>query len=77
MTQTTRVKAIEKSYKASRGRPRTDDKDAKKLKKAKDCASAVKGSSFAVGKAPENLTKNQQLTLASLRKNNARLYRCL
>lgn len=69
------VKAIEKGYKASRGRPRADDREAKKLKKAKDCASAVKGSSFAVGKAPEHLTKNQQTTLEGIRKSNSRLYR--
>lgn len=69
------VKAMERSYKAAKGRPRTDDKEAKRMKMAKENASAVKGSSFAIGKAPENLTKKQQATLDDIKKNSSRLYR--
>lgn len=70
------VKALEEKHgKPDRGRPSADDRAAKKIIQARKEASEIKGSSFAVGKAPEHLTEKQMNTLESIRKGNARFYR--
>lgn len=57
------------------GRPKADDRDAKIVAAAKAKAEAIKNSAFALGKAPEHLTENQQTRIAMIAENNSRLYR--
>lgn len=54
------VKKMEKSSRKVPGHPRKDNSDAAKLKKARKEASMIKGSMYALGKNPENLTDNQK-----------------
>lgn len=62
-------KTTKSHTKASPGRPRKDapTKDTK--------SSDIKGSRYALGKAPENLTENQQAKLEMIAKSDNRLYR--
>ena len=46
-----------------RGRPKTDDEAAIKIKKAREQASALRKSAYSLGKAPEHLTENQKIRL--------------
>lgn len=57
------------------GRPKENDADATKIKAARAKANEIKNSAYALGKAPENLTENQQLRVEMIAKNNNRLYR--
>ena len=68
-------KMLEGSKKKGRGRPKLSDKDAEKLKAARREASDIKNSAFALGKAPENLTPNQELKRQMIEANYPRLYR--
>ena len=52
-----------------------DQGNARKILDARKEASDIKGSSYAVGKNPENLTDRQRDTLKSIRKSNSRYYR--
>jgi transposase len=54
------VKELEQSSRKMPGRPRKGDSDAAQLKKARKDASTIKGSTYALGKNPENLTENQK-----------------
>lgn len=58
-----------------KGRPMKDDPFAEKEKAAKDKAAEIKGSVYALGKAPENLTENQKLKLEMIAISDKRLYR--
>lgn len=66
---------LRKGKEVKRGRPRTDDKDAGAIKLAKNKADSIKGSAYAVGKAPENLTESQRMKLEEIRRDNGRYYR--
>ncbi|MDD5853010.1 MAG: ISL3 family transposase [Lachnospiraceae bacterium] len=57
------------------GRPKKDDESSAVINAAKAKAEEIKGSAFALGKAPENLTQKQQLRIAMLASSNKRLYR--
>ena len=57
-----------------RGRPKTADKAAAKVKKAREQASALKQSAYSLGKAPENLTENQRIRLDMIRAGDPKLY---
>lgn len=70
------VRALEEKHgKISKGKPAKDNHAAKKIINARKEASDIKGSTFAVGKAPEHLTENQRNTLESIRKSNSKYYR--
>ena len=58
-----------------RGRPKTEDKAAAAIADAKAKASSIKNSRYVLGKAPENLTENQQVKLEMIAVCNPRLYR--
>lgn len=45
------------------------------VKQAQEKAGQIKGSAYALGKAPENLTETQKLKLAFIEQENPRLYR--
>lgn len=57
------------------GRPKSDVEDAAAIKAMRDKADSIKKSSYAVGKAPENLTANQRTRLEEIRRDNKRYYR--
>ena len=57
------AKELEKSSKKPLGRPRKDDSDAARIKKARQEASTIKASMYALGKNPENLTDKQKENL--------------
>lgn len=58
-----------------KGRPKADDAEAAIVKAAKAKAEEIKNSAYALGKAPEHLTENQQAKVAMIAENNNRLYR--
>lgn len=68
-------KKLKQDISPKRGRPSENDESAKQLKAAKDRADQLKGSAYALGKAPENLTSNQQARLEMIAKDDSRLYR--
>ncbi len=57
------------------GRPKADDKAAAKLQAAHREATEIKRSTYSLGKAPENLTENQQIRLELIQANDPQLYR--
>lgn len=61
--------------KRSKGRPKKDDKEHQEKKDKQDKADMIKGSSFAVGKAPENITLRQKETLNTIKAMTPRYYR--
>ena len=70
------VKALEEKYgKIGKGKPAKDNRNVQKILNARKEAYDIKGSSFAVGKAPEHLTERQRETLESIRRGNSKLYR--
>ena len=58
-----------------KGRPSADDVEASMVKDARAKANEIKNSAYALGKAPEHLTENQQAKVEMIAKNNNRLYR--
>lgn len=58
-----------------KGRPKKDDTAAQKAKSAKKRASEIKGSTYALGKAPEHLTENQRLRCQMIETNYPKLFR--
>ena len=60
---------------SGKGRPKKDDAHAAELADARREAKEIKGSAFALGKAPENLTESQQRRLEMIQKHDSRLYR--
>lgn len=69
------AKTIEKEHPQGKGRPKKDDPEAAKVKAARNKADEIKGSAYALGKAPENLTDNQRIRLEMITNTNKRLYR--
>lgn len=69
------LNSLKKDHPRGKGRPSTDDETARILSEAKDKAKNIKDSRFALGKAPENLTNNQQVKLAQIKSKNSKLYR--
>ena len=65
----------EKDTPRGRGRPKAGDSEARSNAVAKAKAEQIKKSAFALGKAPEHLTENQELKLAMIAENDKRLYR--
>ncbi len=58
---------LPKKGKSSKGRPKKDDRQGEEEKRIRERADRIKGSSYAVGKAPEHLTDNQKKTLEMIR----------
>lgn len=58
-----------------KGRPKADDKDSAKLNKLNEKATQIKSSTYALGKAPENLTKNQRDRLEFIANTSPKLFR--
>ena len=66
---------LAKEHPRKKGRPKADDEEAAIVKAAKAKAEEIKNSAYALGKAPEHLTENQQAKVAMIAENNSRLYR--
>lgn len=66
---------LAKAHPRGKGRPKADDAEAAVIKAAKEKAEEIKNSAYALGKAPEHLTENQQAKVAMIAENNNRLYR--
>ncbi len=66
---------LSKEHPRKKGRPKDCDPNAAILNAAKAKAEEIKNSAYALGKAPENLTENQQNRIAMIAGNNKRLYR--
>ena len=64
-----------REHPGKKGRPRADDAGAAMVKAARAKAEEIKNSAYALGKAPEHLTENQQAKVAMIAENNSRLYR--
>jgi len=58
-----KVQKMTKEITLKCGRPESDDNTSASIKAAKDKASDIKNAAYTSGKAPENLTLNQQLRL--------------
>ena len=69
------LKDLKKEYSRGKGRPIADDETAQILLEAKKKARDIKNSRYALGKALENLTDNQQAKLAQIKAKNKKLYR--
>lgn len=57
-------KQVKKDNPRSKGRPKKDDPELAIVKAAKVKADEIKGSAYALGKAPEHLTEKQQLRVS-------------
>ena len=66
-------KQAKKDNPRGKGRPKKDDPELAIVKTAK--ADEIKGSAYALGKAPEHLTEKQQLRVSLITSQNPRLYR--
>lgn len=66
---------LAKKHPRKKGRPKADDAESAIVKAAKAKAEEIKNSAYALGKAPEHLTENQQAKVAMIAENNNRLYR--
>lgn len=66
---------LAKEHPQKKGRPKADDAGAAIAKAARAKAEEIKNSAYALGKAPEHLTENQQAKVAMIAENNNRLYR--
>ena len=70
------VKKLKKEHPQKPGRPKSDNKAAAALSVAREKVSELKNLKYPLGKAPENLTKLQQITLDRAVALTPRLYRC-
>ena len=70
-----RAKQLAAENPQKRGLPKTEDKAAVKVKKAREQASELKHSAYSLGKAPENLTQNQKIRLDMIQASDPKLYR--
>ena len=70
-----KVNELKKANPRTPGRPKEDDPVTKEIRQAADKADKIKGSSYALGKAPEHLTEKQQLRVEMISKTDKRLYR--
>ncbi len=68
------VKQLDKENPPEKGRPKSDDKNAAKVAAAREKAKEIKSSAYALGKAPENLTENQQVKLELIADKDKHLY---
>lgn len=66
---------LKKAVPSRPGRPRAEDEKVASIKAVQDKADSIKKSSYAVGKAPENLTANQKMKLEEIKRDNKRYYR--
>ena len=66
---------LAKEHHGKKGRPSADDVEAAMVKAVRAKANEIKNSAYALGKAPEHLTENQQAKVEMIAKNNHRLYR--
>ncbi len=66
---------LAKEHPQGRGRPKAGNKDAAAISAARSKAEAIKNSAYALGKAPEHLTENQQIRIEMIARNDDRLYR--
>lgn len=66
---------LAKEHPQKPGRPKAGDKDAAIATAAKAKADEIRNSAYALGKAPEHLTENQQLRIEMIAANNPKLYR--
>ena len=66
---------LTKEHPRKKGHPKADDPEAAMLKAAKAKVDDIKNSTYALGKAPEHLTENQQAKISMIAENNNRLYR--
>ena len=64
-----------KEIKRKKGKPKNSDTAFKKLNEAKQKATDIKTSTYTLGKAPENLTKNQAAKLEMIANTNPKLFR--
>ncbi len=71
----TKVKELKKENPRGKGRPKKGDENSDKISEAIKIASEIKNSSYALEKAPENLTENQKQKLNIVANNNRKLYR--
>ena len=69
------AKELKKRFPVRRGRPSADDVKIQTAKEAREHANQIKASAYALGKAPENLTTNQQFQLEMIANQSPRLYR--
>ncbi len=69
------AKALAKEHPRKPGRPKTGDAISLQVTASKTKATEIKNSTFALGKAPENLTEKQQLRVEMIAATNPRLYR--
>ena len=69
------VKRLKKEHPRKPGRPKEDDPVTEEIREAIAKADEIKNSAYALGKAPEHLTKNQELKVQMIATNNNRLYR--
>jgi len=67
--------AVKEENPRGKGRPKQDDPISEKIKKAEKKAKDIKGSAYALGKSPENLTENQVIRIEMISKTNNKLYR--
>lgn len=66
---------LAKAHPGKKGRPKADDAESAIVRAARAKAEEIKNSAYALGKAPEHLTENQQTKVAMIAENNNRLYR--
>ena len=71
----TEYKQIKKDNPRGVGRPKKGDSELTVVKDAKAKADEIKGSAYALGKAPEHLTEKQQQRVNLIATQNPRLYR--
>lgn len=69
------LKELKKTVKRKRGRSALKDRDSIAVHKAEAKAAEIKGSAYALGKAPEHLTNKRATQLAEIAISNKRLYR--
>ena len=70
-----KAKSLEADVDRGPGRPKQDDEASAMLTAAKNEASELKRSAYALGKAPEHLTDNQRVQLEMIAQKNPVLYR--
>ena len=68
-------KQLNKALPRGSGRPKLEDQSSALLSSAKQKVADIKHSTYALGKAPENLTENQKIRLEMIAQQNPRLYR--
>ena len=70
-----KAKQLSQETPQKRGKPRADDEAAAKVHTARQAASEIKASAYALGKAPEHLTENQKIRLEMIEANDPKLFR--